>query len=68
MRSLRAPQTFLPMAHCLSWCDTRHVAVGLCEVNMSRLLNDTLVTGDFPDQEEDEFRGSMRFRTCKVGV
>lgn len=39
-----------------------------CEVNMSRLLNDALVTGVFPDQEEDVFTGSMRFRTCKVGV
>lgn len=35
---------------------------------MSRLLNDALVTGAFPDQEEDVFTGSMSFRTCKVGV
>lgn len=37
-------------------------------MNMSRLLNDALVTGVFPDQEEDVFMCSMRFRTCKVGV
>lgn len=37
-------------------------------MNMTRLLNDVLVTGVFPDQEEDVFMGSMRFRTCKVRV
>lgn len=56
------------LAHCLSWHDTRHVSLGGCEMNMSRLFNDVLVTGAFPDQKEDELMGSMRFRTCKVGI
>lgn len=37
-------------------------------MNMSRLLNDALVTGVFPDQEKDVFMGSMRFRSCKIGI